>query len=179
MILIIQEFNMKKIGLFFGSSTDNTKIASDFIYEYIKNEGCEIEMHNIADADPEDILEYDNIIIGCPTWHIGELQEDWDAIFLKYEELDFSGKTAAFFGCGDQVGYPDNFLDAIGILAKPFIEKGGNLIGKCKRDEYDFNDSVALEDDMLLGLGLDYDNDEDLCEGQMIMWIEDIIEDFS
>tara|TARA_B100000945_G_C20122379_1_gene475456 strand:- start:84 stop:596 length:513 start_codon:yes stop_codon:yes gene_type:complete len=169
---------MKKIGLFYGSSTDNTKIASEYIIDYIKNEGHDIEGFDISDVDVEDILKYDNIIIGCPTWHIGELQEDWDAIFLKYEKLDFNGKTAAFFGCGDQIGYSDNFLDAIGILAKPFIENGGTLIGKCSKDEYDFNDSVALDGDMLLGLGLDYDNDEDECEGQMIMWIEDIIEEF-
>ena len=169
---------MKKIGLFYGSSTDNTKIASEFIIDYIKNEGHEIEGFDISDVDADDILKYDNIIVGCPTWHIGELQEDWDAIFLKYEKLDFKGKIGAFFGCGDQVGYADNFLDAIGILAKPFINNGGSLIGKCARDEYDFNDSVALEGDMLLGLGLDYDNYEDECEGQMIMWIEDIIEDF-
>ena len=169
---------MKKIGLFFGTSTDNTKIASDYIFEYIKNEGHEIECHNIEEVDVEELLNYDNIIIGCPTWHIGELQEDWDAVFLKYEKLNFSGKRAAFFGCGDQVGYPDNFLDAIGILAKPFIENGGTLVGKCSTDDYEFNDSVALEDDMLLGLGLDYDNEEDECEGQMIMWMEDILEEF-
>tara|TARA_Y100001970_G_C14208763_1_gene845666 strand:+ start:665 stop:1177 length:513 start_codon:yes stop_codon:yes gene_type:complete len=170
---------MKKIGLFYGSSTDSTKIAAEYIVEYLKNEGHEIECFDIADMDEEDLLRYDNLIIGCPTWHIGELQEDWDAIFLKYEKLDFSGKTAAFFGCGDQVGYADNFLDAIGILAKPFIANGGTLIGKCDKNEYDFNDSVALDGDMLLGLGLDYDNNEDECEGQMIMWMEDIIEEFA
>tara|TARA_B100000945_G_scaffold319110_1_gene325557 strand:+ start:949 stop:1461 length:513 start_codon:yes stop_codon:yes gene_type:complete len=169
---------MKKIGLFFGTSTDNTKIASDYIFEYIKNEGHEIDCHNIEEVDVEELLNYDNIIIGCPTWHIGELQEDWDAVFSKYEKLNFTGKRAAFFGCGDQVGYPDNFLDAIGILAKPFIENGGTLVGKCSTDDYEFNDSVALEDDMLLGLGLDYDNEEDECEGQMIMWMEDILEEF-
>ena len=37
--------------------------------------------------------------------NIGELQDDWDFIYGKYKELDFSGITAAFFGCGDQVGY--------------------------------------------------------------------------
>tara|TARA_B100000945_G_C20424198_1_gene619501 strand:- start:1385 stop:1897 length:513 start_codon:yes stop_codon:yes gene_type:complete len=169
---------MKKIGLFYGSSTDNTKIAAEYIYEYIKNEGHEIECHNIEDVDVEDMLKYDNIIIGCPTWHIGELQEDWDSVFLDYEKLDFSNKVGAFFGCGDQIGYPDNFLDAIGILAKPFIKNGGEVIGKCARDEYEFSDSVALEGDDLLGLGLDYDNDEDKCEGQMIMWMEDILEEF-
>ena len=89
------------------------------------DEGVEMDEYNILDTDPSKMLEYKRLIIGCPTWHIGELQDDWDFIYEKYKELDFSGITAAFFGCGDQVGYADNFLDAIGLLAKPFMENGG------------------------------------------------------
>ena len=171
---------MKKIGIFWGSSTDNTTAATEFMKEYLEMNEHIAEIHNIADTDVEKILEYDNIIIGCPTWHIGELQEDWDSIFTEYEKLDFSGKIGAFFGCGDQVGYPGNFLDAIGILAEPFIKNKGKLTGKCSRDNYQFTGSRALDSDgVLLGLGLDYDNDDDeTCEDFMIMWLEDIIEDF-
>ena len=168
-----------KIGLFWGSSTDNTTTATDFIKEYLEMNDHQVEIHNIADADVDKILEYDNIIIGCPTWHIGELQEDWDSVFLEYEKLDFNGKTAAFFGCGDQVGYPDNFLDAIGILGKPWVEKGGNLIGHCDPSEYEFRESVAMENGQLMGLGLDYDNEDEKCEDQMIMWLEQIMEKFN
>jgi len=169
---------MDKIGMFWGSTSDNTKEAAEYIKEYIEAEGHEIDSHDIADIGEEKILEYKNVIIGCPTWNIGELQDDWDAVFLKYEKLDFKGITCAFFGCGDAVGYPDNFLDAIGILAKPFIANGGSVIGKCSKDDYEFRDSVALDGDDFLGLGLDYDNEEEECEGQMIMWIEDILEEF-
>ena len=171
---------MKKIGIFYGSSTDNTTTAAEFIKDYLEMNGHLIDMYNIADVDPEKILEYSNIIIGCPTWHIGELQEDWDSIFSSYEILDFNGKIAAFFGCGDQIGYPGNFLDAIGILAIPFVKNGGKLIGKCSIEAYQFTGSKALDNnDKLMGLGLDYDNDdEQTCEDMMIMWLEDIIEDF-
>jgi len=169
---------MKKIGMFWGSSSDNTKTAAEFIAEYLEMNDVEIESFDIAEIGTDKILEFDNIIIGCPTWNIGELQEDWDAIFADYEKLDFSGKTAAFFGCGDQVGYPDNFLDALGILGKPFMEHGGSLIGKCSRDEYEFRESVGLEGDNLLGLGLDYDNEDEKCEDQMIMWLENIMGEF-
>ena len=62
-------------------------------------------------------------------------------------KLDFSNVTAAFFGCGDQVGYSDNFLDAIGLLAKPFMENGGNLIGRWPTEGYEFDLSLALDCD--------------------------------
>ena len=68
------------------------------------SEGFEIESHDIRSTDPAKMLEYKNLIIGCPTWNIGELQEDWDTVYEKYKELDFNGIKAAFFGCGDQVG---------------------------------------------------------------------------
>ena len=169
---------MKKIGIFWGSSSGNTEIAVEFMEEYLQSEGFEVDSFDIGEVGPEKILDYENIIIGCPTWNIGELQDDWDSIYLTYKDLDFNGKTAAFFGCGDQIGYPDNFLDAIGILGRAFMDKGGKLIGKCSKDEYEFRDSIALEGDLLLGLGLDYDSEEDKCEDQMNSWLDSIKEDF-
>ena len=71
------------------------------------------------------------------------------SVFLGYEELDFNGITAAFFGCGDQTGYPDNFLDAIGILAKPFMENDGTLIGRWPTEGYEFDLSLAQDGDSL------------------------------
>lgn len=38
-------------------------------------------------------------------------------------------KKIAYFGCGDQVGYADNFVDAIGILEAKITERGGKTIG--------------------------------------------------
>ena len=52
---------MKKIGLFWGSSSDNTKIASEFIVEYLEMNDIEIESHDVADIGTDKILEYDNI----------------------------------------------------------------------------------------------------------------------
>ena len=65
---------MKKIGLFWGSSSDNTKTAVEFMVEYLEMNDIEVESHDVADIGNDKILEYDNIIIGCPTWNIGELQ---------------------------------------------------------------------------------------------------------
>ena len=110
--------------------------------------------------------------------YIGELQDDWDFIYEKYKELDFSGVTAAFFGCGDQVGYSDNFLDALGLLAKPFMESGGTLIGRWPIEEYEFDNSLGQEGDEFYGLGLDNDNEEELSEERLVIWGEQIKEEF-
>lgn len=169
---------MDKIGLFWGSTTGNQEDAGKFLIDYMVSEGFEIESHDIRSTDPAKMLEYKNLIIGCPTWNIGELQEDWDTVYEKYKELDFNGIKAAFFGCGDQVGYSDNFLDAIGLLAKPFMEKGGVLVGRWPTDGYDFDASLALDGDEFLGLGLDNDNQEEDTEERLIIWAELIRDEF-
>ena len=169
---------MKKIGFFWGSSSGNTEVAMEFMVDYLESKGFEVDSFDIADIEPEKILEYDNLIIGCPTWNIGELQDDWDSIYLQYEELNFEGKTAAFFGCGDQVGYAENFLDAIGLLAKPFMDNGGTLIGRWPTEGYEFDISLAQDGDDFLGLGLDNDNEEELTEERLIIWAELIKDEF-
>ncbi|MAV64915.1 MAG: flavodoxin FldA [Pelagibacteraceae bacterium TMED124] len=170
---------MKKIGFFWGSTSDNTKIASEFMIDYLEGKGFEVDSYDIADIEVDKMLEYDNLIVGCPTWDIGELQSDWDSVYLDYEKLDFEGKIGAFYACGDQTGYPDNFLDSIGILGRAFMETGGKIIGRCSKEPYDFRESLALDNDELLGLGLDYDNeDEEFNEDLMKNWLDKIIDKF-
>ena len=80
---------MEKIGLFWGSNTGNQEEATNYLTDYMKGEGCEVDLYNIAETPPVKMLEYEKLIIGCPTWHIGELQDDWDAIYEEYKKLDF------------------------------------------------------------------------------------------
>ena len=47
-----------KIGLFWGSNTGNQEIAAVFLREYMESEGLEFDEYNIADTDPEKMLEY-------------------------------------------------------------------------------------------------------------------------
>ena len=54
---------MKKIGLFYGSSSDNTKTATEFMVEYLEMNDIEVESFDIADCELEKIMEFDNIII--------------------------------------------------------------------------------------------------------------------
>ncbi len=164
--------------MFWGSNTGNQEEAAGFLKDFMEAEGVEMGEYNIADTDPKKMLEYKRLIIGCPTWHIGELQDDWNFIYEKYKELDFTGITAAFFGCGDQVGYADNFLEAIGLLAKPFMYNGGTLIGRYSTEEYQFDHSLALDGDDFLGLGLDNDNEEELTEERLVIWGELIKDEF-
>lgn len=169
---------MKKIGLFWGSTTGNQQDAADIVCELIEKKGYIIDSFDIRSTSPSKMLEYSNLIIGCPTWNIGELQEDWEEVYLQYRKLDFNNITAAFFGAGDQISYSFNYLDAIGLLARPFVKNGGNLIGRCSTVGYEFDESEAIDGGQFLGLGIDNDNQEELTEKRINEWVEKIIDKF-
>ena len=82
---------MEKIGLFWGSTTGNQEEAAKFLTDYMVSEGFEVDSYDIKSTDPAKMLDYSQLIIGCPTWNVGELQEDWEKVFEAYKKLDFSG----------------------------------------------------------------------------------------
>ena len=92
---------MSKIGLFVGSQTGKTEAAAEEIQEGLGGDDV-VTIHKIEEAENSDFEKYDNIIIGCPTWDIGELQADWDGYFEELDNINFSGKKVAYFGTGDQ-----------------------------------------------------------------------------
>ena len=64
-------------------------------------------------------------------------------------------------------------------LSRPFIEKGGKLIGKWSIEGYEFDESVAQEGDKFLGLALDYDNQDELSEERITKWTDSIQSEFN
>ena len=168
---------MAKIGIFWGSTTEMTLLATEAIQEAMESFGHDVESFDVANG-VENIPQYKNVIIGCPTWNVGELQDDWDMFFDEYQDLRFDGIIGAFFGLGDQLGYSYNYLDAVGMLARPFMDNGGKLIGRWPKEGYDFDDSVALEGDEFLGLALDYDNQDSQSEERIKKWTEMIQSQF-
>lgn len=101
-------------AIFYASSTGNTSNISEIIAK-------ELDIENnfeISDKNINDIKIYDNLIFGISTWGDGDLQDDWEDLFEEFCQIDFTNKTVALFGLGDQVDYPDTFVDAMGILYK-------------------------------------------------------------
>ena len=108
------------------------------------------------------------------------MQSDWEDYFDDFKQIDFSGKTVAIFGLGDQIGYDEYFVDGIGILAKVILENGGKVIGNWPRDDYSFAESKALiNKDYFYGLPLDQDNEDELTLGRLEKWVEQLKNEIS
>jgi flavodoxin II len=162
------------IGLFYGSSTCYTEMSAEKIQQYFGPEN--IDLFNIADTTPDEIDHYQQIIFGIPTWDYGELQEDWEAIWDEIDDIKFTDKTVAIFGLGDQIGYPDWFLDAMGFLHNKVLLLGATVIGYWPNDGYTFETSQALNEErtQFLGLALDDENQFDKTDERIALWCEQL-----
>ena len=114
------------IGLFYGSSTCYTEMAAEKIRDIIGPEL--VTLHNLKDDAVALMEQYDVLILGIPTWDFGEIQEDWEAIWDQLDSVNFEGKIIAMYGMGDQLGYGEWFLDALGMLHDKLAPKGATFI---------------------------------------------------
>ncbi len=168
---------MLSMAIFYGSSTGNTQEAAEKIKEEL-GDFCS-HIADVAECEPEEMQNYDLIFLGVSTWNIGEMQDDWAEFIPQMEGLDLSGKKIAIFAMGDQVGYPFNFLDAMGELWGVVKELGGpELVGVWPTEGYEFDDSQGkFDDDHFLGLGLDEDNESDMTEERIKAWLVKVMTD--
>ena len=121
---------------------------------------------------------YDNLIVGASTWFDGELPTYWDEMIPEIESLDLKDKKVALFGLGDQIGYPDNFVDGLGILADAFEKAGAILVGFTSAEGYSFNRSRALRDGKWCGLVIDIENQAKLTDKRIADWCEQLKKEF-
>jgi flavodoxin I len=167
---------MKKIGLFYSFNTKKTSKIAEKIKEAFT--GAEIDMVNVEDITGEKFLSYDNMICGVPTWFDGELPNYWDEFIPDLEDLSLDGRTAALFGLGDQKGYPENFLDGLGILGEILEAQGARLVGFTPVQGYSFESSKAVKGDKFIGLAIDMENQGNLTDERISAWINQLKTEF-
>ncbi|TVQ44072.1 MAG: flavodoxin FldA [Gloeocapsa sp. DLM2.Bin57] len=168
---------MAKIGLFFGTQTGNTQSIAELIQRELGGDSV-VDLLDVSNIETDDFNHYEYLIIGCPTWNVGELQSDWEGLYDELDDLNFQGKKVAYFGAGDQVGYADNFQDAIGILEEKISSLGAKTVGYWSVDGYDFNESKALRDGKFVGLAIDEDNQPELTNSRIKTWVNQIRSEF-
>jgi flavodoxin I len=163
---------MGKIGIFYGSTEGNTE---EVAYKIQKALGKEVsDVHNVDGATADDVQRYEIVIFGASTWEIGELQEDWESFIDVLDDIDFKGKKVGYFGLGDADGYPDTFIDALGIIHDRIKDSGATFFGAWPTDDYSFDDSKGVVNGKFLGLVCDNDNEPDKTDDRVNDWVAQI-----
>ena len=165
-----------KIALFYGSTTGNT----EDIAEQIQRTLDDVELFDIAEEPLDQFADYDLVILGIPTWDYGEIQSEWEDIWDEIDSIDFSGKTVALYGLGDQIGYGEWFLDAMGLLHDKVKAQGARVVGYWPVEGYEFEASKAVTADgkHFVGLALDEDCQHELTEERLQRWLAQIQREF-
>jgi len=166
------------IGLFYGSTTGNTDDVAQQLLELLSE--YDVELHDVADSDLSLLASYEYLILGIPTWDFGELQEDWLDQWGQLDSLAMAGKHCALFGLGDQIGYGEWFLDAMGLLHDQLQQRGATMVGYWPVDGYKFEASKALTSDskQFVGLALDEDTQHIDTAERLEQWAAQILAEF-
>jgi flavodoxin I len=163
---------MSKIGLFYSFNTTKTmqaakKIAAEFGEDAVQHV-------NVEKTDESEFLSFKYLILGVPTWFDGELPNYWDEFVPALKDMVLTGKTIAIFGNADQKGYPENFADAVGIMAGIVEGLGAKVTGFTKTGGYKFEKSRALRGTEFTGLILDFENNPGQIDAKIRDWVQQL-----
>jgi len=172
---------MNKIGIFFGTDSGTTRLIAKKIFKALGTDIADKPL-NINRITIKDLLKYDALILGTPTYGEGTVPGittgvdagSWEEFLPQLENIDLSGKTIALFGLGDQEKYPQRFADALMQLYSVFKKQGATLIGEWSTEGYSFEASKSVVGEKFVGLAIDHCFQGLLTEGRIQTWLEQI-----
>jgi len=154
---------MRKIGIFFGTETGTTRLIAKKIHARLGDEVAAKPL-NVNRIAPADLLQYDALILGTPSYGIGDipgrstgcLEANWEE-FLAQMPADASlrGKRIALFGLGAQERYSERFASSLRRLHDVCAGYGADIVGGWSTEGYAFEHSASVVDGRFVGLVID------------------------
>jgi NAD(P)H dehydrogenase (quinone) len=110
---------MAKALVIYYSRTGNTKKMAELVVEGIKKEGVEASLKDIKDVDAAELLKYDALVIGSPTYYgtmSAEIKKLLDESVKFHGRLE--GKIGAAFASSANVagGNETTILDVLNAM---------------------------------------------------------------
>jgi flavodoxin I len=172
---------MNKIGIFFGTDTGSTRLVAKKIYSSL---GAEIadKPKNINKTRVEEILQYSALILGTPSYGVGDLpglavgcqEANWAEFVSQLDGVDLSGKRVALFGLGHQERYASRFASSLIQLYWVFYGYGADIVGFWSTEGYQFQFSDSVIDNQFVGLVLDQRGQAHLTDERLTIWLSQI-----
>lgn len=166
---------MKKIGIFYGSTTGTTQTVAGKIAKCLGV--ADSDVHDVGSCAPSAVADYDVLILGASTWGAGDMQDDMDTFLDGVQSLDLREKEVAIFGCGDE-SMADTFCNSVGEIYHRLHNTHAQFIGPFNNDGYDYNHSDSDVEGMIVGLCIDEVNHPEETDGRIKAWCEEIKKEF-
>lgn len=172
---------MSKIGIFFGTDTGSTRLVAKKIYSLLGEELAD-KPKNINRASPDDLLKYGALILGTPSYGIGDLpgiaagcqERSWCEFVPLLDDCDFSGKRVALFGLGHQERYASRFASSLIQLYKVFYGRGADIVGRWSTEGYFFEHSDSVIDGQFVGLVIDQRSQPQMTDERLRIWLSQV-----
>lgn len=126
---------MSKIGVSYYSRSGNTQKMAEFVFQGVKEEGVEVELKRIEDTTLEDLLAWDGIIVGSPTYYGGAatpVKDLFDRSVKYHGRLE--GKVGGAFASSANIGGGNE--TTILSLSQMMLIHGMIIQGSSKGDHY-------------------------------------------
>ncbi len=172
---------MSKIGIFFGTDTGSTRLVAKKIYSILGPIIAD-KPKNINRARVDELLAYDALILGTPSYGIGEMpglavgcqEANWAEFVPNLDGVNLSGKRVALFGLGHQERYASRFASSLIQLYRVFYGLGAEIIGQWDIDGYEFKHSDSIINNQFVGLVLDQRGQPHLTDARLQTWLEQV-----
>lgn len=172
---------MKKIGIFFGTETGTTRLIAKKIYKLMGEQLADKPV-NVNRIQPQQLLAYDALILGTPSYGVGEipglsagcLESNWEEFLKLFGNPDLTGKAIAMFGLGAQERYAERFASSLITLYKVFEGLGAKMIGEWPVEGYEFTHSASIVEDKFVGLVIDQRTQSMQTEDRISRWVQQI-----
>lgn len=172
---------MNKIGIFYGSEKGMTAAMAQVMYRVLGDEIADQPV-NVNQAKVSELLQYKALILGAPSYGVGELpgrttgsqEGNWEEFLFRLDDADLSGKRVALFGLGNQQKYYDRFASSLIHLYQHMVAYGAEVTGFWNTDGYHFTRSHSVIDNRFVGLVLDHHNQPEMTKDRIITWLEQI-----
>lgn len=165
------------VTIVYGSSTLNTEYVSQRLAAAFGTD--QAELFNVQDISEDLLNDRKNLVLVTSTWGAGDLQDDWEEFFPRFQTVSLGGKTVGLVGVGDQENYPETFCDSISILYDAVIAQGGRIVGETDTEGYVFRQSRAVRNGRFMGLIVDEDNQSDRTDERIREWVRDVSSHFA
>ncbi|MCV2402370.1 flavodoxin [Marinomonas sp. C2222] len=161
------------IALIYGTDTNNTEEVGNKIAKQFEELGETVDIFNIKDIEPSLLESYGTLILGIPTWDFGGIQSDWEDIEDSLTALSLDNTVVALYGLGDQFGYGDYFIDAVGWLYEKLLPTKAKFVGQWSTEGYEFEASRACVENKenFIGLAIDEDQQFELTDERIEQWV--------
>ncbi|UCD70605.1 MAG: NAD(P)H-dependent oxidoreductase [Syntrophobacterales bacterium] len=96
---------MSQILIIYYSRTGNTKAMAKAVEDGVRSEGLEVRCKEVKDVSVKELLEYEGIVIGSPTYYgtmAGEIKLLLDKSVKYHEKL--AGKVGGAFSTSGVLG---------------------------------------------------------------------------